>query len=89
MITISRNEEGILACVVGRDDPDDEGTQVAWGISEKLRRALIKECKAHLGGRFSDEFDPPILMALDDLEQGLKGEEAEKRYAENGGDEYE
>ena len=59
--------------IIRRDEQDElvlnvDGV-VGWQISEELKAGLTKELKAHLGGEFSNEFDPAIIEALHMLEE--------------------
>jgi radical SAM superfamily enzyme YgiQ (UPF0313 family) len=64
MIMIRRNEEGLFEVSV-RKESFNVGP--AWQGSRTLRNALIEELKDNLG-KFSDEFDPFIKEALEEIE---------------------
>jgi hypothetical protein len=64
ILSIKRALEGWLEVAID----EDEEEAVAWKMSTDLLTALIKECKDHLGGEFSEEFDPTIIRAIKQLE---------------------
>lgn len=42
--------------------------EVAWLASVELEKLILKELNEHLGGEFSDEFDPMIHEAIETIE---------------------
>lgn len=59
MLKIVKDSEGKLTVHVN---------EVAWLASEELEKLILKELNEHLGGEFSDEFDPMIYEAIETIE---------------------
>ena len=63
ILKIEKDEEGLL--VVSIDEVD-------WEVSDKLKNLLLKDIKNHLGGEFSDEFDPKLHDAIKKIKSCIK-----------------
>ena len=69
-ITIRKDEEtGFPVMSVVSSSFDEEP---GWFLSEGLKAELVKELKSHLGGEFSEDFDPSIMEAIDILDMMVR-----------------
>lgn len=59
ILKIVKDNEGKLAVHVN---------EMTWTASEEIEKLILKELNEHLGGEFSDEFDPMIYEAIEIIE---------------------
>lgn len=69
IFSIESDVEGLL--IVSIDD------EVAWEVSDEFKTQILENLENHLGGDYSDEFDPIILNAIKTIKSCIKSSDLE------------